>query len=172
MAPALDLIGVPSADLVWPPLSMRITALIQSSAMPNRFDASLMKGVQRAVSADVPADNLPARPARTAGAGVLGWGCASAGTATVKTAQTASISARRHERYDKVRFLLLQPVLRLFACFAAAARHIFRRSSKSLIRNGLLFRNAAYILFRYNPQESCSTARLPGFGDVARKCPA
>src|SRR5256885_2043584 len=60
MAPALDLMGAPLVAVVWPPLSIRITALIQSSATPKRRDASLIKGVQRAISDDVPVDNCSA----------------------------------------------------------------------------------------------------------------
>src|SRR5437588_5405707 len=56
MAPVFEVIGAPLADMVWPPLSIRITALIQSSAIPKRRDASLMNGVQRSIT-DVPVDD-------------------------------------------------------------------------------------------------------------------
>src|SRR5215471_2738455 len=50
IAPATDVIGRLSSLKVRPPLSMRITALIQSSETLKRLDASLMSGAQRAMS--------------------------------------------------------------------------------------------------------------------------
>src|SRR6185312_11613488 len=50
IAPALDVMGRLSSSAVRPPLSMRMTARIQSSATPKRRDASLMRGVQRSRS--------------------------------------------------------------------------------------------------------------------------
>src|SRR5882672_8502975 len=50
MAPASEIMGFLSFSSVRPPLSMRITARIQSSATPKRCDASLMRGAQRAIS--------------------------------------------------------------------------------------------------------------------------
>src|SRR5258706_16113463 len=50
MAPALDVMGLLSSSRVRPPLSMRMTALIQASATPKRREASWMRGAQRSIS--------------------------------------------------------------------------------------------------------------------------
>src|SRR5882672_4353373 len=50
MAPARDVMGFLSSSSVRPPLSMRMTALIQVSAMPKRREASWMSGAQRSIS--------------------------------------------------------------------------------------------------------------------------
>src|SRR5260221_13076953 len=52
MAPAFEVIGFPSWICVRPPLSMRITALIQVSATWNRREAFLINGAQRSTSFD------------------------------------------------------------------------------------------------------------------------
>src|SRR5258706_8647085 len=50
IAPALDVMGFLSSSCVRPPLSMRMTALIQASATPKRREASWMRGTQRSTS--------------------------------------------------------------------------------------------------------------------------
>src|SRR5258708_31460286 len=50
IAPAFDVIGFLSSSSVRPPLSMRMTALIQVSATPKRREASWIRGVQRSIS--------------------------------------------------------------------------------------------------------------------------
>src|SRR5689334_6725934 len=100
MAPLPDVIGFLSASSVRPPLSMRITAFIQSSATPNFCAAALTVGVQRSISwltfiacslanSDAAPAAWPTTDTAAAGLGETGTGLEKADGAEVNSAAAA-----------------------------------------------------------------------------------